>query len=81
MSDPEHVLYDLLPQQRQRGGLRDGCHNFIFLKPCTERFKNSFINRRLFQFIEFFTFLGKSAIGLAGFLIILTSVYSFLSKF
>ena len=81
MSDPEHVLYDLLPQQRQLEGLRDGCHNFIFPKLCTVRFKNSFINRRLFQSIQFFTFLGKSAIGLTEILIILMSVYSFLSKF
>ena len=51
VSDPEHVLYDLLPQQRHRGGLRDGCQNFILPKLCTERFKNSFINRCLFQFI------------------------------
>ena len=43
VSDPRHVLYDLVPQQRQRGGLRDRGHNFILPSVCTERFKNAFL--------------------------------------
>ena len=78
MSDPWHVLHDLLLQQRQRGGLRDGGHNFIFPKLCTGRFKNSFINRCLFSVFFFFTFFRKRGVGLAGSLILfIMYVYSF----
>ena len=56
MSDPEHVLYDLLPQQIQRVGLRNGDHKLIFPKVSTERFKNSFINQCLFQLFNWLFF-------------------------
>ena len=45
MSDPEHVLYDLLPQQIQRVRLRNDDHKLMFPKVSTGRFKNSFINQ------------------------------------
>ena len=60
MSDPKHALYDLLLQQRQGGDLRDPGHNFIIPNVCTERFKNFFINRCLFQYIYFLLFKKKA---------------------
>ena len=59
MSDPEHVLYDLLPQQIQRVSLRNGDHNLMFPKVSTERFKNSFINQCLSQLFNWLLFLEK----------------------
>ena len=47
VSHPKHVFYDLLPQQRQRGGWRDRGHNFIIPNVCIERF-DSFRNRDVF---------------------------------
>ena len=43
LSDPlKDVLQDLLPQQIQRGRLRDRGHNFILPNVCTDHFKNAF---------------------------------------
>ena len=53
MSAPKHVLYDLLPQQVQRVSLRNGDHNLMFPKVSTSRFKNSFINQCLSQFLSY----------------------------
>ena len=66
MSDPEHVLYDLLPQQIQRVSLRNGEHNLMLPKVSTERFKNSFINHCLSQL---FNWLLSSEIG-SGFALV-----------
>ena len=56
MSDAEHILYDLLPQQIQRVSLRKGDHNLMFPKVSTERFKNSFINQCLSQLFNWSLF-------------------------
>ena len=47
---PSHLLYQLLPPKKQRF-LRNGGHDFILPAVKTERFKGSFINRCLFDFI------------------------------
>ena len=60
LSNPRHVLYDLVPQQRQRGGLRDRGHSFILRNVCTERFKNVFYKWTSFSVhLNLFSFLGK----------------------
>ena len=60
VSDPRHVLHDLVPQQRQRGGLRDRGHNFILSNVCTELFKNAFYKWTSFSVhLTLFSFLGK----------------------
>ena len=74
MSDPEHVLYDLLPQQIQRVSLRNGDHKLMFPKVSTERFKNSFINQCLSQLIGYF--FRKKGVGLPWFPIIPIYVHS-----
>lgn len=48
--NPNHSLYDLLPPKRGRE-LRKRGHKFILPKVRTERFKRTFINRCLFNFI------------------------------
>ena len=48
VSNPEHVLHELLPMCKQRI-LRQREHNFILPQIKTERFKRSFINRCLFN--------------------------------
>ena len=48
--DAAHSLYELLPLKKTRT-LRKRGHNFILPKIRTERYKRSFINRCLFQFI------------------------------
>ena len=65
MSDPKHVLYDLLPQQIQRVGLRNGDHNLMLPKMCTKRFKNSFINQCLSQLFNLLLFFSEKGGGLA----------------
>ena len=47
---PSHPLYQLLPPKKQRS-LRNRGHDFILPAVKTERFKRSFINRCLFNFI------------------------------
>ena len=47
---PSHPLYQLLPPKKQRF-LRNRGHKFILPAVKTERFKRSFINRCLFNFI------------------------------
>lgn len=42
VNDPDHVLYDLLPEKRHRV-LRERGHPFTLPKVKTERFKRSFI--------------------------------------
>ena len=49
MSDPKHVLYDLLPQQIERVSLRNGGHTLMLPKVSTDRFKTSFITQCLSQ--------------------------------
>ncbi len=49
VSNPEHVLHELLPVCKQRT-LRQREHNFILPQIKTERFKRSFINRCLFNY-------------------------------
>ena len=49
MSDPKHVLYNLVPQQIERVSLRNGGHTLMLPKISTERFKNSFITQCLSQ--------------------------------
>ena len=49
INDPEHVLYELLPPKRLRV-LRERDHAFILPKVRTERYKQSFLNRCLFNF-------------------------------
>ena len=51
VDDRNHILHDLLPPQRDRNGLRSRGHNFILPRVNTERYKNIFINRCLFNFI------------------------------
>ena len=46
LDNPEHILYELLPEKRQRK--RD--HPFILPQVRTERFKRSFVNRCLFDY-------------------------------
>ena len=46
--DTEHVLYDLLPEMKQRT-LRTQNHNYILPQIKTERFKRCFVNRCLFN--------------------------------
>ena len=48
MNNPEHCLYELLPEKRQRP-LRERDHQFILPKVNTERFKQSFLNKCLFN--------------------------------
>ena len=50
INNSEHSLYDLLPSKRKRV-LRKRGHNFILPKVRTERFKKTFINRWLFNFV------------------------------
>ena len=47
---PSHPLYQLLPPKKQRF-LRNRGHDFVLPAVNTERFKRSFINRCLFNFI------------------------------
>ena len=47
---PSHPLYQLFPPKKQRF-LRNRGHDFILPAVKTERFKRSFINRCLFNFI------------------------------
>ena len=54
VDDRNHILYDLLPPQRDSNGLRSRGHNFILFGVNTERYKNIFINRCLFNFIQKF---------------------------
>ena len=49
MNDPDHALYDLLPEKRHRV-LRERGHPFTLPKVKTERFKRSFFNRCLFNY-------------------------------
>ena len=51
VSDPKHVLYDLLPQQIERVSLRNGGHTLMLPKISAERFKNSFITGMSFSVI------------------------------
>ena len=82
MSDPEHVLYDLLPQKIQRVSLRNGHHNWMFAKVSNERFKNSFINQCLSQLFNWLLFSEKKGVGLPWFPISFLFMYiAFLSKF
>ena len=76
VSDPEHVLYDLLPQQIQRVSLRNGDHNLMFPKVSTERYKNSLINRCLSLFSLTGYFFRKNGLGLPWFPIIPIYVHS-----
>ena len=48
VSHPRKILHDLLPQQRQREGLRDRGHNSMLPNVGTERSKNTFTKRCLF---------------------------------
>ena len=64
MSDPKHVLYDLLPQRIQRVDLRNGDHNLMLPKVFTKRFKNSFINQCLSQLFNLLLFFRKKEVGL-----------------
>jgi hypothetical protein len=41
MHNPEHCLYELLPEERD--------HQFMLPKVYTERFKQSFLNKCLFN--------------------------------
>ena len=49
-NDCNHCLHDLLSKQRTRN-LRNHGHNYILLCVRTERFKRSYINRCLFNFV------------------------------
>ncbi len=51
VNDPDHVLYNLLPEKRSRT-LRDRKHSFIFPMIKTERFKRYFLNRCLFDYFN-----------------------------
>ena len=44
LDNPEHILYELLPEKRQKI-LRKRDHPFILPQVRTERFKRSFVNR------------------------------------
>ena len=46
LDNPEHILYELLPEKRQKN-LRKCDHPFILPKVRTERFKRSFVNRHV----------------------------------
>jgi hypothetical protein len=46
MHNPEHCLYELLPEKRQRP-LRERDHQFMLPMVYTERFKQSFLNKYL----------------------------------
>ena len=48
MHNPEHCLYELLPEERRRP-LRERDHQFMLPKVYTERFKQSFLNKCLFN--------------------------------
>ena len=48
MHNPEHCLYELLPEKRQRP-LIERDHQFLLPKVYTERFKQSFLNKCLFN--------------------------------
>jgi hypothetical protein len=49
LDNPEHILYELLPEKRQQI-LRKRNHPFILPQVRTERFKRSFVNRCLFDY-------------------------------
>ena len=49
LDNPEHILYKLFPEKRQKI-LRERNHPFILPKVRTERFKRSFVNRCLFDY-------------------------------
>ena len=49
LDNPEHILYELLPEKRQKM-LRKRNHPFILRQVRTERFKRSFVNRCLFDY-------------------------------
>ena len=51
VDDRNHILYDFLPPQRDSNGRRSRGHNLILPRVNTERYKNIFINRCLFNFI------------------------------
>jgi hypothetical protein len=51
VKDPDHVLYNLLPERRSRT-LRERKHSFILPMIKTERFKRSFLNRCLFDYFN-----------------------------
>ena len=50
-NDKEHVLYKLLPEEREKI-LRRREHNFILPQVKTERFKQSYVNRCLFNYFN-----------------------------
>jgi hypothetical protein len=50
LDNPEHILYELLPEKRQMNILRKRDHPFILPQVRTERFKRSFVNRCLFDY-------------------------------
>ena len=49
-ADKKHCLYDLLPKQRNRM-LQDRGRNYILPGVNTERYKNTFVNRCLFELV------------------------------
>ena len=49
LDNPEHILYELLPEKRQKI-LRKRDHPFTLPQVRTERFKRSFVNRCLFDY-------------------------------
>ena len=51
VDDRNHILYDLLPPQRDSNGLRSRGHNFVLPRLIPNVNKNIFINRCLFNFI------------------------------
>ena len=55
---PSHPLYQLLPPKKQRF-LRNRGHDFILPAVKTERFKRSFIDWCLFNFIELYLILNR----------------------
>jgi hypothetical protein len=52
MHNPEHCLYELLTEKRQRP-LRERDHQFMLPMVYTERFKQSFLNRCLSMIFKF----------------------------
>ena len=50
-NDKEHVLYKLLPEEREKI-LRRREHNFTLPQVKTERFKRSYVNRCLFNYFN-----------------------------
>jgi hypothetical protein len=49
LDNPEHILYELLPEKRQKI-LRKRDHPFILPQVRTERFKSYFVHRCLFDY-------------------------------